>query len=66
MEPFESVSKLLAIADDIIHIKAVCAFCYNDASFSLKTKASDDLVEIGADELYKPCCRACFEKMKLF
>ena len=66
MEPFENVSKLVSLADDIIHMKAICYACFKEASFSLKNSKSEDLVEIGGAELYKPCCRECFEKNKLF
>jgi thymidine kinase len=66
MEPFDDVSKLIAIADDIIHVKAVCSLCCKDASFTLKTSVSNHLIEIGGSELYKPCCRVCFEDNKLF
>ena len=34
-EPWETISKLIPLADDIIHTKALCVNCYIDAPFTL-------------------------------
>ena len=66
MEPFDTMSKLISIADEIIHVKSVCTSCYEDASFTLRTSSSTDLVDIGGSDSYRPVCRICFFKENKF
>lgn len=66
MEPFETMSKLVSIADEIIHCKSVCVYCHEDASFSLRTSNNEEIVSIGGADTYKPVCRHCFAKMNKF
>jgi thymidine kinase len=53
MEPFESVFKLISIADDIIHCKAICESCKKEAHSRRLRLISSEVVEIGGAELYK-------------
>ena len=66
MEPFDTMSKLISIADEIIHVKSVCTSCHEDASFTLRTSTSTDLVDIGGSDSYRPVCRRCFNKENKF
>ena len=56
-EPFEQVSKLLAKADKIVLLTALCA-CGKDACFSKRLTEETD--EIVVSDNYKPVCRKCY------
>lgn len=62
MEPFDNISRLIAKADKIKHLKAVCHYCKTDASYSLRTIRSEEEVLIGAAEAYQPVCKVCYYK----
>jgi thymidine kinase len=60
--PFGPVPKLLAIADYITKLHAICVHCGNIASMSYrKTKQSGQVV-IGEMDIYEPRCRVCYAK----
>jgi thymidine kinase len=64
--PFGVIPTLLALADHVTKLKAVCLRCTKDAHFSQRmvngkpAKASDPLIVIGATENYEARCRDCF------
>lgn len=61
-KPFDSICSLLAEADEVISLKAVCLICGHDAMFS-KRKVEDNRQElIGGSEFYEPRCRECWSK----
>jgi thymidine kinase len=66
MEPFENMSKLISIADEVVFCRSVCVSCTDDASFTLRTSNSEELVSIGGADTYKPVCRRCFVKENKF
>jgi thymidine kinase len=66
MEPFETMSKLIAIADEVVHCRSVCVNCSEDASFTLRTSSTEELVAIGGADTYKPVCRRCYLKNNKF
>lgn len=52
-EPFLNISRLLALSEDIIHVKAVDRKTGGDASFTLKRNTeSGQEIEVGGLELY--------------
>jgi len=62
-EPFGPMPALLALADKVVKLTAVCMRCGDDATRSFQTAASDDLTEtikVGAAETYEARCRACW------
>ena len=61
-KPFGVIPKILAIADDIIKVHAVCSDCRNRASFSFRKSEKQSLVELGGKDEYKALCRNCFTK----
>lgn len=65
MEPFENVSKLISKADKIKLLKAYCYFCHKRAGFSLRTVRNDKEILIGASDMYRPVCKACYYKNNL-
>jgi len=61
-QPFGPVPKLLAVADYITKLHAICVHCGNIASISYrKTKQSGQVV-IGELDIYEPRCRICYAK----
>src|SRR3990167_1257795 len=68
--PFGPMPILMAIADKVTKLKAICIECGNDAHFSQRlvdgkpAKYSDPIILIGAQECYQARCRACFEIVK--
>jgi len=61
-KPFGPVPQLLAVADYITKLHAICVHCGNIANFSYrKTKQSGQVV-IGEMDIYEPRCRVCYAK----
>lgn len=60
--PFGPMPQLLAIAEYITKLHAICVVCGNIASRSFRKVASGDRVMIGEMNIYEPRCRACFEQ----
>lgn len=63
--PFGPMPLLMAIADDVTKLKAICMCCGKDAHFSQRlindkpANSSDPVVMVGAQELYQARCRQC-------
>lgn len=55
---FVITAALMAIAEDVVKLKAVCAECGSDAWVSFKAENGQRL-QLGTDE-YTPLCRKCF------
>jgi len=63
-KPFNPVPQLMAIAEYVTKIHAICVKCGNLASFSHRKTSSEKLVEIGAKDAYEPLCRSCYNQIK--
>jgi thymidine kinase len=59
-QPFGPMPKLLAIAEYVTKVHAICVSCGNLAQFSHRTATETEQVLVGATEKYKPLCRTCF------
>jgi thymidine kinase len=60
-EPFGPVPQLLAMADEIQKLTAVCAVCATDtARLTYRRSKETAQVLLGADDLYCPMCRVCY------
>ncbi|MBM3917607.1 MAG: thymidine kinase [Sphingomonadales bacterium] len=62
--PFGPMPHLMAIAEFITKVHAVCVSCGQLAQFSHRIVAQTEQVLVGAVEKYKPLCRACYLKAK--
>lgn len=60
--PFGAIPKLLAIADEISKLRAVCTQCGNPANFSHRIVDGENQVLLGEKNEYQPRCRNCFIK----
>jgi thymidine kinase len=59
--PFEPMPRLLAVAEEITKLLAICVRCGNPAVHTQRLVASEDLIVVGAAGMYEPRCRRCFE-----
>lgn len=70
--PFGCMPALLAIADKVTKLHAICTECGHDAHFSQRlvngnpAKYDDPIVMIGAQEAYQARCRGCYSIDKIF
>lgn len=63
-KPFGPIPNLLAIAEYVTKVHAICVECGNLAQFSHRTVEEKEQVLVGATEKYKPLCRTCYNKKK--
>jgi thymidine kinase len=65
-EPFGPMAALLAIADEVVKLRAICMKCGRPASHTYRSidgrpaHRDDPIVLIGATEVYEARCRACY------
>jgi len=59
-KPFGQMPFLLAKADYITKLHAICMQCGNIASFSYRKTADGGKVLLGEKDVYEPRCRKCF------
>jgi thymidine kinase len=59
-EPFGPIPALMAIADEVAKLSAVCMVCGAPAIHTQRLGASQELVVVGAAGLYEARCRKCF------
>lgn len=69
-EPFGPMPDLMAVADEVVKLRAICARCGRDASRSQRlingrpAPASAPTILVGAEESYEARCRHCHEVPK--
>ncbi|WP_129717901.1 thymidine kinase [Pedobacter sp. SYP-B3415] len=59
-KPFGPVPALMAIAEHVTKVHAVCVCCGSPAMYSFRKVANDARVMLGEKESYEPRCRVCF------
>ena len=59
--PFDPMPRLLAEAEEITKLLAICMRCGNPAAHTQRLVASEDLIVVGAGGMYEARCRRCFE-----
>lgn len=58
--PFGPMPQMMAIAEYVSKVHAICVSCGKLAQFSHRTVAQTEQVLVGAVEKYKPLCRTCY------
>lgn len=58
--PFGPMPGLLAIAEHITKVHAICMRCGNLAQFSFRKSDEESVVLLGEKNLYEPLCRNCY------
>jgi thymidine kinase len=61
-KPFGPMPTLMAIAEDVTKVHAICVRCGSPAQYSHRIIAGDKLVVLGETESYEPLCRDCYLK----
>ncbi len=59
-KPFGPIPKLMAIAEYVTKVHAICIRCGNLAHYSHRKAKDDKLVLLGETDAYEPLCRKCF------
>jgi thymidine kinase len=62
--PFGPMPFLMASAEYITKVHAICMLCGNLAQYSHRKAKETEQVLVGAVEEYEPLCRACYNKIK--
>ncbi|MEB2776202.1 thymidine kinase [Algoriphagus sp. D3-2-R+10] len=58
--PFEPMPKLMAIAEYVTKVNAICMKCGDLAAFSFRLSQAKEKVVLGEKESYEARCRKCF------
>ncbi|MGO3307506.1 Thymidine kinase [Sphingobacterium sp. JB170] len=61
--PFGPLPNLLAVAEHITKVHAVCVQCGAPATYSYRVAASEERVLLGEKDNYEPRCRRCYYKL---
>jgi thymidine kinase len=61
-KPFGSMPELLAIAEYVTKVHAICMRCGNLAQYSYRKSEDAQIVMLGEKNLYEPLCRNCYNK----
>ena len=59
-KPFGVMPLLLAIADKVTKLHAICSDCSDTANYSFRLTKNKSLIELGEKNEYKALCRRCF------
>jgi thymidine kinase len=64
-KPFGPIPGLLATAEYVDKLHAICMDCGNLAQYSFRIGTQENLVVLGEQDLYRPLCRRCYrERLK--
>ncbi len=61
-QPFGPMPQLLARAEYITKLHAICAQCGNIANYSFRKIPTDETIMLGAAGVYEPRCRRCYQR----
>lgn len=59
-KPFEPMPRLMAVAEYVTKLHAICMVCGAPANHSQRLTRADSRLLLGATETYEPRCRRCF------
>jgi thymidine kinase len=60
--PFGPIPGLMAIADHVTKVHAICVRCGNIAQFSHRLSEKEQVVLLGEKDIYEPLCRSCYRE----
>jgi len=60
--PFGPIPALLAIAEYVTKVHAICMRCGNLAQYSFRKSDEDQVVVLGETDKYEPLCRSCYNQ----
>lgn len=62
--PFGPMPQLMAMAEFITKVHAICMRCGDLANHSHRINASKELIMLGETDSYEPLCRSCFNQAR--
>lgn len=63
-KPFGPIPSLLATAEYVTKVHAICMQCGNLAHYSYRKTSEEKLVMLGETDSYEPLCRDCYTKLR--
>ncbi|HPF50439.1 MAG TPA: thymidine kinase [Draconibacterium sp.] len=60
--PFGPIPGLMAVADYVTKVHAICVRCGSIAQFSHRLSEKEQVVLLGEKDVYEPLCRSCYNK----
>lgn len=63
--PFGPMPGLMAIAEYVTKVHAICVRCGNLANYTHRMSEDDKLILLGETDIYEPLCRVCYAKIKV-
>jgi thymidine kinase len=63
-KPFGPMPALLAIAEYVTKVHAICMRCGNLAQYSHRKSKEEQVVLLGEKDIYEPLCRSCYNKAR--
>lgn len=60
--PFGPIPALMAVAEYVSKVHAICVRCGNLANYSHRKIKSEKVVVLGEKDIYEPLCRSCYVK----
>ena len=61
-KPFGPMPALMAVAEDVQKVHAICMKCGSPANHSHRLSKNDQLVVLGETDIYEPLCRHCYNE----
>ncbi len=61
-QPFEPIPQLMAVAEHVTKLHAICVVCGAPANHSQRLSPDEQRVLLGAKDAYEPRCRRCFKR----
>ena len=60
--PFGPIPGLMAIAEYVTKVHAICVRCGNLANYTHRLSEDEELIVLGETDIYEPLCRICYAK----
>ncbi len=60
--PFGPIPGLMAIAEYVSKVHAICVRCGNLANYTHRLSEDEKLIVLGETDIYEPLCRICYAK----
>jgi len=61
-KPFGPMPALMAVAEYVSKVHAICVRCGNLANYSHRNIENEKVVVLGEKDIYEPLCRSCYKK----
>ncbi len=62
-KPFGPIPRLMAIAEYVTKVHAICMHCGNLAQYSHRLSDNDKQFLLGEKDIYEPLCRKCYNEV---